>query len=127
VAKELKSLKVDRWQQLGLQVRELDGDQVDEVQRLRREYEAPSIKDLFALVLARDWGTCLITRDGDLRTAARDNGVQVRDTLWLIDQLVREDLLSPAEAANALEQILNRRKKFPQAPSWRRIKAWRGL
>ena len=125
VAEELKSLKVERWQQLGLKVEEQSGDQVSLVERLRQIYKEPSTRDLFALVLAHNFGCSLVTRDGELGKAARNEGVKVRHTLELIDELVPEGILSPPDAADALEEICRKRKKFPQGESWRRIAKWR--
>lgn len=126
VADELKSLRVDYLKQLGLQIMELDGGQIEELQGLRATYPAPGIKDLSALVLAHTIGCRLVTRDGALGAAARAEGVTVLNTLELIDEMVDSGILSPADAADALEEILRRRPGFPRAESQRRIHKWRG-
>lgn len=125
VAQELADLNVGILRQLGLEVLELDSSQINQVARLRRLYKGPGVNDLSALVLASDRRCPLVTRDSELRKAARNEGVRLRHTLELMDEMVSEGILSAPDAADALEEICRKRKKFPRTESWARINMWR--
>ena len=59
---------------LGLIEKELSGDQVMAVLGFAERYLRPGRADLFALVLALELKAILLTGDGALREAAREQG-----------------------------------------------------
>lgn len=124
-AKELEVLNPVLLKQLGLEVKELSGDLVLEIDLLRAKYPGPSIPDLSALLLARTLGCSLVTRDRLLAAACRAENVAVRDTLWVIRKMVLADRLTDQEAADALEVINTTRLRSPN-PEWTtQIRRWR--
>lgn len=125
IAGELKSLNVDRYQQIGLKVRGLPGTAMNRVFRMYQQGSGPSVNDYSALILAQDERCQLVTRDGPLTSACRDERVAVRDTLWLIRKMVVAGLLTQADAADALEVINQTRLARPN-PDWTtQIRKWR--
>ena len=108
----------------GLRSMTLIGAEVVEVMDLAARYLAPSINDLFALVLARGMGLTLLTGDRALRQLAGSQGVSVHGTLWLMDELVRQAVITPMEAAEALERMLESGRRLPEAECRARLRRW---
>ena len=61
--------------------------------------------DLFALALAHQEHCPLMTGDRYLREAAEHEAVEVRGTLWLMERLIEEGILTVARAEVAYEQM----------------------
>lgn len=110
---------------LGLQQDELASDEVRLVVQLASRYPAPSRVDLFTLALAKARGAVLLTGDRHLRRAAEQEKVPVYGTLWILDELVRQGIVTPQKAAQALEKMRAKGTRLPRAECERRLKQWR--
>ena len=110
---------------IGLQSVSFTGEQVVEVMDLAAVHRAPSINDLFALVLARARRVLLLTGDGALRRLAKSEGIEVHGTLWLLDELVRLAIVTPAKATEGLECMLRHGSRLPEDECERRLRRWR--
>jgi predicted nucleic acid-binding protein len=60
-----------------------------------------------------------------LREIAAEAGVEVHGTLWILDKMVCRNLISPRDAADALESMISKGSRFPRSESGRRMKQWR--
>lgn len=126
-ANELEPLNPSIVKQLGLKVLELPPGFHREIEDLMSKYPCPrpGFADLSALLLARQLGCPLVTRDGPLTEVCRAENVGVRDTIWVIRKMVLAKCLTLAEAADALETI-NRERVRPPNPKWTtQIRHWR--
>lgn len=96
---------------LGLQVHQQPAAATEYVTQLRRQYRGPSTHDLFALALAHGMQCPLLTGDHALREAAGQERVEVRGTLWVVEQLLVAGLITVerAEAAYAAMRAQNSR------------------
>jgi len=103
---------------------ELTGEQVREVVELAERYIRPSRVDLFALVQAKEEGAILLTEDQDLRAAAEEEGLEVHGTLWLLDQMVKEERITPRQAVESLRKMLESGRRFPSPEVERRLRLW---
>jgi len=101
----------------GLQVLGIREEYMREAFRLRGVYRAPSQNDLFALVLAQQEQCPLLTGDRALRAAAEREQVIVRGTLWLMDRLVKERLIT----VPALEQAYGLMKWEGRRLPWNEV------
>jgi len=110
---------------LGLEKRELTAELVSQVEKLTHMYPRPSINDLFALVLAKHLKIVLLTGDGELRKAARQEGVGVHGVLWLLDKVVQYQVIVPNKAAEALRKMLAHGSRLPQSEIQKRLRLWR--
>jgi len=126
VMHELSEPTRQQLKSYGVVERELPPEQVREVLRLAARYPRPSRTDLFALVLAQSLGTILLTGDRRLREAAETEGVPVHGTLWLLDQMVAEGVVTRREAATALEQMRAGDRRLPKNEVEERLRRWRG-
>lgn len=84
--KELRGYGGERLVTLGLEVRKLTGEQVEEAQRLRAMERRISMHDSFALSLAKTEGAILLAGDAAMRRLAEAQGVRCHGVPWLFDQ-----------------------------------------
>ncbi|MFP4502617.1 MAG: hypothetical protein ACLFTT_16610 [Candidatus Hydrogenedentota bacterium] len=104
---------------------ELPGVRVLEIVELARKYPRPSRPDLSALVFASAEGIPLLTGDRALREAGEEEGVEVHGVLWLLDEMVKNEVLSGAKAIAALQRMLKSGSRLPQSDCQRYIQTWR--
>jgi len=84
-----------------------------------------SLADASGVLLAIRLKACLLTGDRRMRNAARDDGIEVRGVLWIIDQLVERGVLPKHEAAERLERICAAGSRLPPDECASRLKGWR--
>lgn len=109
---------------MGIEERSFSGEQVAEVERLRVVYQKPSLKDLFALLLARDTKALLLTGDANLRKAAQTESVACHGTLWVLDRMVATGVLATADAKDTLKRMLACGRRLPAGECTQRIARW---
>ena len=107
-----------------MEVRSLTGEEIEAVIRLNQSYSAPSRTDMATLVVARAENGILVTGDGALRDAADEEEIEVHGTLWVVDALVDTETVEPAEAARALQLMMEADRRLPKEEVDRRIDKW---
>jgi len=90
---------------MGLQIRSLSSKSVERVQSLSQTYVRPGRNDLFALALAEVEKCPLLTGDAALRQAAETELIEVKGTIWLISEMVREQRITVAVARGSLHKM----------------------
>ena len=98
---------------IGLQTRTLSGKSVERVQTLSQTYVKPGRNDLFALALAEVEKCPLLTGDAALRQAAEAERVEVKGTVWLISEMVRERRITVTVARAALYKMRTNGRRLP--------------
>lgn len=126
LAEMLDGRQVDFLEQ-GLIEHEFSGKQVKEVHQLRSVQRNISVNDMFAFVLARDTRATLLTGDGNLRRFARQQMVNVHGMLWVLDELVRLNVIIKPAAAIALEKMLRDGARLPREECESRLIRWRSI
>lgn len=106
----------------GLQVMSLTEETVAESMRLRQQHRHPSQNDLFALALAKQESCPLLTGDRRLRDVAKQEGVELKGSLWLIERLVEETIISVAGAAEAYEGMRHEKRRLPWSEVTKQLK-----
>ena len=110
----------------GLVEEALSAAEIGEVAHLKaRHPRALSVMDLAALVLAKRLNVPLLTGEKLLRGVAEGEGVEVRGTLWLLDQMIASEVLGGSDTAAALESMLAAGRRLPVAECERRLRMWR--
>lgn len=99
---------------MGLTIQTLDSALVTRGAALAALYPKPGRNDLFALALAEYTRCPLLTGDANLRIAAETENIEVRGTIWLIEEMVRSGL-SVQIARNAYAQMKARGRRLPWA------------
>ena len=111
---------------LGLRILEVTGEYVRYASELPRKYgNAPSSNDYLALALAKQEGCPLLTGDQDLKAAAQAEDVTVMGTVWLLQKMVENQLLTVDEAIAALALMKDCKRRLPWTEAERILNALR--
>lgn len=97
----------------GLRVLEIRPEYTAEAVRLRTHYRKPGQNDLFALALALQENCPLLTGDARLREAAEAENVAVFGTLWLIEHMFNEGLVSIKQVKAAYQKMEAENRRLP--------------
>ena len=124
VLDEIESISLAELERCGLTLVELSSDLVVEVHQLRPQHLALSLADLSVFVYARHSGHMVLTGDGLLRTFAKESGIDVHGTLWLLDMLVGQGILTRPNAIQALQRMTEQKRRLPRAEVQKRIREW---
>ena len=98
---------------LGLKLEELSGEVMASAEALIQKYTNPSRHDCFALALAKDKECPLLTGDKALRKAAETEAIMVNGTLWVVEQLIHQQLITPDQARQAYQRMKNSARRLP--------------
>jgi len=90
----------------------------------KREKHKISIEDASALILARKKNAVLLSGDAALRRTAIGEGLKVCGVIWVFDRLVRDQLLTPADAICKLNAMLESGSFLPKSICDSRIIEW---
>lgn len=108
----------------GLQKSELAGEQILKVLQLKTQHRHFSVNDLFALVTAQSMNAVLLTGDRNLRKVAELYNVPVHGTLWILDEMVRLEIISSIQAMATLKLMREQGSRLPQEECNRRLQSW---
>lgn len=105
-----------------LQIREVS---LPEIQRLNLS-KGLSLPDRSVICVAVRENGVLVTGDGLVRRTAGNFGLEVRGLLWLFDEFVSMNLISPFEAAEKLEfLVVEKGSRQPNLDYNARLEKWR--
>lgn len=114
---------------LGLKTLALDGAGVMEAYMVKAGCAgraAPSLNDVFALILARQVGGVLLTGDRRLRELAetRYSDIEVRGTLWIVQRLNAHGVLEVTAAREVYWQMRQSGSRLPWGDVNRQLEEW---
>lgn len=107
---------------------DLDGDELSGLLDFRLEKPQLSEQDCSTILLSMKTNGLLITSDKNLKEFARCKGLEVHGHLWLFDQMVDANTITPLHAAEKLEELkywVNPRLQLPEKEYQRRISLWK--
>lgn len=110
--------------EFGLRIDGLEGSYVLEVFQLRAIHRKPSANDLFAFMLAKNLNATLLTNDGSLRKVAQQYKIPVHGVLWILDEMVRLNVLPKHQAAVTLHLICDSGSHLPKDECDNRFRLW---
>ena len=111
--------------ELGLGVKELDGEGVALALSYRRRRRSLSLPDSFALALAKTRAWTLLSGDGELRELAAEERVACHGVLWLIDRMFEEGVEDGNGLCTGLRAIAaHPRCRLPKAEIHKRIRSY---
>lgn len=108
----------------GLQLRILNADSVCNVALLRQQYPGAGTNDLYALSLARQERCPLLAGKGKLQKAAKAERVKVHGTVWLMDRILEEGIISPGGMKSAYERMRAHNRHLPLEQIERRLRKY---
>lgn len=100
-------------QSFGLISKSMRGELIAKAYNLRQQYSRPSLNDLLALILAVDETAILLTGDRALRSVAKVHQVEVHGTIWLVEQMVINQLISTDVAKIAFLKMKRSGSRLP--------------
>jgi hypothetical protein len=102
----------------GLKLSELSPESMAEAERLTQRYSQPSRYDCFALVLAKQKQCPLLTGDMNLRKTAEKEQVEVKGTLWIVNELLTKQIITIQNARIAYDKMKVKGRRLP----WDKVK-----
>ncbi len=85
-----------------------------------------TVEDVSVLHLSLKLGAILLSSDGLLRRHAESRGIEVHGILWVLETLVDHGSISPLNAADRLEKLLERGISWlPREECRKRLAKWR--
>lgn len=105
----------------GLVLGELDAAGMTDLMMLASLHTGISRYDAASLALARALACPLLTGDSRLREAAQAESVEVHGTIWLVGRMLDEDMLTPAGAHAAFENMRVDGRRLPWKTAERMI------
>ncbi|MFC1603192.1 DUF3368 domain-containing protein [Pseudomonadota bacterium] len=109
---ELRSWHADLLEK-GLRLKALTPELINRVESLSGQYKGVSIHDLSALILAEHSNAPLLTGDKKLRQVCMQESVDVRGTLWLMEHLMLEKLITVEDAKIAYQRMAEDGSRLP--------------
>ncbi len=97
-----------------IEIYPLNADQLEKVVLLKNTYSAAlSFPDCSCLFLAKELSAILLTGDKPLRKTAREEKIRVHGSLWVMDQLVKENIIDHKKAFEKLTLLMKVNKRLP--------------
>ena len=119
---ELQPYGGDHLRAMGLQVLDLDGAGVSQAAQYRQAVPTLSLSDAFALSLAHQTGSTLLTGDATLRQLASSERVVCHGVLWLLDRMFQERSATPQQLYDGLVNIRDHpRCRLPKSEVTKRL------
>lgn len=106
----------------GLALGELDSQTMLYAHALIERVSGPSRNDCFALALAKQESCPLLTGDKALREVAVQENVEVMGTIWLVEQMVMEQIISVEQAENAYLLMRKNARRLPWKAALERLR-----
>lgn len=100
-----------------------------EVNKIKQTKNQLSIPDCSSLVYAKSTNGILLTGDKNLRTTAKAKDVEVKGHLWVLDEMVKVNAISPDKAIDKLNELrttINPKLGLPPNDCDMKIKTWSG-
>ena len=124
---ELEELDGDLLLQSGIKILEMTESEVLETANRSNNTNKVSFNDLTTLVVAKNRNAVLVTGDGNLRKIAKEEKVQLKGTIWLIDSMVSTRIISYNHGVEVCKVLLQNGRRLPKDELQKRINAWSNL
>ncbi|MDD3479231.1 MAG: hypothetical protein PHI42_02435 [Paludibacteraceae bacterium] len=83
-----------------------------------------SFEDCSVWYYSKKMNGTLLTGDAKLRKHAQNDSVEVRGIIFIFDEIVRQNLLLPSEAAIKIDQLKHINSRLPKNEIEKRIRIW---
>jgi len=125
IPKEISgSFSRQQLKNLGVNLLILSDAEVNDVYAIKQQHIELSVEDVSVFYLSRKHEILILSSDELLRNLAAESGIEYHGTLWLLEELIKNDLLSSQEAAIALRKMLGKKRWLPIAECEKLIKMW---
>jgi predicted nucleic acid-binding protein len=114
VARELRDPSGEILEQWGVKRYSLSNKEIREIETLRKQKPALSSADASVIVAAKALGVSILTDERLLREKAKELGINVHGTLWLLDQMIKNQLIDNDVLCDALDKMIDAGARFPE-------------
>ncbi|MBC8212870.1 MAG: DUF3368 domain-containing protein [Gammaproteobacteria bacterium] len=97
----------------GLNILELSQNTLVHSMDLNRRYKQPGRYDCLALAAALQEACTLLTGDKSLRNAARKEKVEVKGTIWLVEEMFNHRLIDKQQVITAFDDMKEAGSRLP--------------
>jgi predicted nucleic acid-binding protein len=97
----------------GLKVLRLSSETIQYTESIVSKYPKAGKNDLFALALAKQESCPLLTGDGALRKAGKKEEIQIFGTIWIMDELIKHNIITKDEAMEAYDRMKSNKRRLP--------------
>lgn len=105
-------------------VNNFSGKELSKIFEKENENFGLSLTDCSAWQWAADNGGILLTGDAQLRRTAIKSGVEVHGSIWLLDELLRQGILTHKQACQAIKKLKGKNRRLPKKEIAQREKIW---
>ena len=109
-----------------LQVAGFSGVEVFELIQKESNNPGLSLTDCSAWHWAEKNNSILLTGDAQLRQVATKSGVEVHGSIWLLDEMLREGILTEVQACRAIKKLRLKNRRLPKKELEKREQLWCG-
>jgi len=106
-------------------VRSFDTEDIEKIQILSERYRRLSYQDCSVLYLRQKQEAVILSGDNLLRRTAEKLGYEVHGILWVLEQLVENEILTPGRAAEKLGELMRINKRLPLAQCEKQLEWWK--
>jgi predicted nucleic acid-binding protein len=103
----------DNLLEYGLEMKKLSPESISYVDTTLYQYSKIGFYDKLALATAKQEGCPLVTGDGALRKAGKNEAVIIFGTVWLIDELISHSIITVDEAKEAYDLMKENGRRLP--------------
>jgi len=108
-----------------LNIIEMTPEELLETGELLNSTTGVSFNDLTTLVISANRNYTLVTGDGNLRKIALSKNVNLRGSIWILDQLVENNIISKPRGVKACKDFLSGGRRLPIGELKKRIEIWK--
>lgn len=105
--------KHNHLKNLGLTIKSMPAELMHEASILYQKHSGLSFNDALVLILAKNENCYLLTGDRLLRKIANQLHIGVRGTIWLVEQIIRNDQLTIEQAQLAFQKMKTSGSRLP--------------
>jgi len=98
----------------GAQKVSFDGRTISAIYDMSHQNPRLSVYDIMALFAATETNSILLTGDSNLKKLATTQTIECHGTLWLLEKMVAENIISKTEASVALQKMKSAGSYFPE-------------
>ncbi|MGQ9657203.1 MAG: hypothetical protein ACUVV1_04785 [Fimbriimonadales bacterium] len=103
----------------------LSAEETLDLRRMQSEHPSLSFADLsVVLIAARLHPKIVLTLDANLRALAESRGYCVHGSLWILDKMVQQRIISTLQACKALKKMAIPPERLPREEVRKREKRW---
>lgn len=108
-----------------INILKMTDEEVRETYLMSNDTNQVSFNDLTTLVVAHKRNCILVTGDGNLRRIATKKNVELRGSIWILDQLIDNNIISKEKGIDICNKLISSKRRLPKAELERRISLWK--